>query len=88
MATIDDVYDKVLDVLDKVADNLEKIGEVEDKLDNLVLHSKCSVCQGTGEVNDPIDGEPGPPYSCPQCSGDGTVKFGGIDTTIDTEAYE
>jgi len=56
------------------------------KFNNLVQHRTCTVCHGTGEINTPVEGEPGPPYSCPNCGGDGTVKSGKIDTISDDPA--
>lgn len=64
-----------------------KFDGVDTKLENLVLHQTCALCQGEGEINSPVDGEPGPPYTCPQCGGDGKIRAGQIDTVGDDESY-
>jgi len=84
MATIDDVMNKLDDVLSKIDDCMEKADEAKAEaiaaksaVENLEMysHAMCTLCQGTGEINDPVDGVPGPPYSCPKCSGDGSIRF-------------
>lgn len=74
-------------------DKIDALGEQITALQNtlntgLYLHFGCPLCQGAGELTNPVDGVPGPPYTCPQCKGDGTVARGNIDTTPDTISYK
>jgi DnaJ-class molecular chaperone len=78
MATLESIEDQI-DALNDKMDT--KFDEMDLKFDALILHRTCTVCHGSGEVNSPVEGEPGPPYECPLCGGDGSVKAGYIDTT-------
>jgi hypothetical protein len=93
MATLESIEAQITALSDSIDTKLDAIESLvtglQDTLDSgLYQHLDCALCQGTGEINNPVEGEPGPPYTCPQCSGDGTVKRGVINTTLDYPAYE
>lgn len=85
MATLDnedrDWFAAALDTLKTQFQNYinAKFEDVLVDIEALNLVSKCPVCQGTGEVNDPVEGEPGPPYDCPRCSASGKIKTAELD---------
>ena len=85
MATIDDVIAAMIVFRNEV---YSRFDDIDTKLESLVLHGLCAVCQGSGELSDPVNGEPGPPYTCPSCAGDGSIKVGNIDTVDEGSAYE
>lgn len=80
MATLESIETQIEELTEHID---EKFDEIDAQIESLVVHNKCAVCQGTGEVNTPAEGEPGPPYTCPRCGGDGTIKFSTINTTGD-----
>lgn len=80
MATLDQILAGLIEFRDTV---YSRFDEIEEKMESLKLRNLCTVCHGTGEVNDSVDGEAGPPYECPQCGGDGTVKIGDINSVSD-----
>ncbi len=81
MATLDTI-EAQLNAIDNKLDTLDAhLDVVEAAFDNLIIHHTCSVCHGSGEVDSPSDGEPGPPYQCPSCGGDGSVDCGYINTS-------
>ena len=76
MATLESIEAQI-DAFKDWADG--KFGDIDSKLDNLIIESACPVCQGDGEVNSPVDGQPGPPYICPRCAGTGKTTIGELE---------
>ena len=92
MATLESIEEQIDALNDKVDEKFdeieEKIESVLDKFESQIMHTVCSRCQGSGEISFSVEGGPGPPYTCPQCSGNGTVKIGHMSTTDEGYSYE